>query len=330
MQRKIVTALVKIAISAAILFFLFRSIDMEAFFDVVKGVTPVAVILAALLFILSQLISTYRWSVLLRKDAEVPYLKLLSFYFIGIFFNNFLPSLIGGDVVKGVYLYRETGKGSSSIASIFMDRYMGLVSIITVVSISLVFGYRGLMEMGGGKFVTLFFIFVVSFLMTSAFIWIKFLHSWLVKLLLRVHLFSLNKKIESFYEIFMEYSKARDRVLKAYGISFLVQFCIIGAYIVLGASIGITISPFYYFLFIPLSIAVAMLPITLAGAGVREAAFVFFFSRAGATSEEAMALSLLLFVIIVLVSLAGGVEFLRAGKKVKKLEDDMASLGKEV
>ncbi len=67
--------------------------------------------------------------------------KLFSLYLIGAFFNTVLPGLIGGDAVKAFYLYRATGKGSLSLASIFMDRYIGFVMLIIICTIVFPFGY---------------------------------------------------------------------------------------------------------------------------------------------------------------------------------------------
>ena len=87
--------------------------------------SPLAFVAAILLYLLAQFTSTLRWKLLLPRMLGIR--KLFSLYMIGSFFNTFLPGLIGGDAVKGFYLYKETGKGSLTLASIFMDRYIGFV-----------------------------------------------------------------------------------------------------------------------------------------------------------------------------------------------------------
>ncbi len=147
----------------------------------------------------------------------------------------------------------------------------------------------------------------------SAFVWSERLHGYLVDKLLKVKLFKLNEKIETFYGAFMGYKGRMGVIVKAYALSFIVQGGVIAGYIMLGKEIGIDVHPGYYFLFVPLSTAVSMIPVSLAGLGVREGAFVFLFTRAGSTVEEALSLSLLWFAVMVSVSVLGGVEYVRAG-----------------
>ena len=61
---------------------------------------------------------------------------------IGAFFNTFLPGIIGGDAVKGFYLYKATGKVGLALASVFMDRYLGFVVLIAICAIAFPFGYQ--------------------------------------------------------------------------------------------------------------------------------------------------------------------------------------------
>ncbi|MDC4205462.1 MAG: lysylphosphatidylglycerol synthase transmembrane domain-containing protein [Candidatus Manganitrophus sp.] len=105
-----ITAL-KSIISLVILYALFLKIDISSLWEKMRSVHPGIVLLGACIFIGVQCVSTYRWSIILEKDVDIPYRNLLSIYFIGMFFNNFLPTMIGGDAVKGYYLYKVTGKG---------------------------------------------------------------------------------------------------------------------------------------------------------------------------------------------------------------------------
>ena len=63
---------------------------------------------------------------------EVPYLRMVAFYFIGMFFNHFLPTIVGGDAVKAILLARETGAPARSTMSVFMERNVGLFALLTI------------------------------------------------------------------------------------------------------------------------------------------------------------------------------------------------------
>lgn len=312
MIKNIVSTLAKVGISGAILYFLFRSIDLEAFWTTFTSVKPYAPVFVALLFITTQSVSTFRWSIVLKKDMDVPYLKLLSIYFIGMFFNNFLPTMVGGDLVKGYYLYKYSKKGDVSLASIFMDRYSGFAALMVITSVALIPGYPLIKDSGLPGF---FVLLIGGFFCMSLVLWVGSLHSWAMGILAKIHFYGINKKIDMFYRVLMSYKSHHDILLKIFICSVLLQGAVIAGYYVLGSALGMNVPIGYYFLFIPLTTAVAMLPISLSGLGLREGAFVFLFTSVGATKEQALTLSLMWFVISALISLIGGVEYLRMGGK---------------
>ena len=99
-------------------------------------------LLAFCLFIIAQTISTYRWKMLLHTERmNIHFYNLIAYYFIGMFFNLFMPTLVGGDVVRGYYLYKKSNKGSESVASIFVERLSGFFALMVIGLLSLIIGY---------------------------------------------------------------------------------------------------------------------------------------------------------------------------------------------
>ncbi|MBI5644195.1 MAG: flippase-like domain-containing protein [Deltaproteobacteria bacterium] len=322
-MKNIVSIIVKICVSIAILYFLFRNIDLDAFWRTVVSVNPYTVVFVALLFIISQSISSFRWSVILKKDIDISYFKLLSIYFVGMFFNNFLPTMVGGDLVKGYYLYKYTKKGDISFASIFMDRYSGFAALMVITSISLIPGYALIKDTG----LPFFFVLLIGgFFCMSLVIWVGFLHSWAMNLLSRIHFYGINKKIDTFYKVLMSYKTHPDILIKIFICSVLVQCGVIIGYYFLGRGLGMNVPLSYFFLFIPLTTAVSMLPISLSGLGLREGAFVFLFTKVGAATEQALTLSLMWFAIQAIVSIVGGIEYVRMGGRKEVMKGQPADL----
>ncbi|MDO8427253.1 MAG: lysylphosphatidylglycerol synthase transmembrane domain-containing protein, partial [Deltaproteobacteria bacterium] len=270
-------------------------------------------------------LSTFRWSIILKKDINIPYLRLLSIYFVGMFFNNFLPTMVGGDLVKGYYLYKQTKKGDVALASIFMDRYSGFAALMVITAIALIPGYALIKGTGLPAF---FVLLIGGFLAISLVIWVGFLHRWAMEIMAKIHFYGINKKIDTFYKALMSYKAHYGILVKIFICSLFVQVGVIVGYYVLGRGIGVTVPIAYYFLFIPLVNAVAMLPVSLSGLGLREGAFVFLFTRVGANQEQALTISLMWFVIAALVSVIGGIEYVRmGGKKEIAVEGDMEGRG---
>ena len=309
MKNRLMTA-AKFLISGVILFALFKSIDTEELYHTAVSVNPLSVIFVALLFATIQAISAYRWSAILAKDVKVPYLKLLSIYYIGMFFNNFMPTMVGGDIIKGYYLYKNTGRGDISLASIFMDRYSGFTALIIMTTIALIPGWS---LIAGTELPGFFVLLVGGYLGISLILWVEYLHRWAMRVLARIHFYGINRKIETVYTTLMSYRSHRGILVKILICSAIVQPGIIIGYYVLSRGLGMTVPIGYFFLFVPLATVVSMLPVSLAGLGIREGAFVFLFAKAGASKEEALTLSLMWFAIMAAVSLVGGMEYLRMG-----------------
>lgn len=321
-MKTIISTIIKICVSIAIMYFLFSKIELDAFWATFTSVKPYAVVFVAFFVVFSQSISTYRWSIILKKDMDVSYLRLLSIYFVGMFFNNFLPTMVGGDLVKGYYLYKYSKKGDVALASIFMDRYSGFAALMVITSISLIPGYALIKGTGLAGF---FVLLIGGFFSMSLVLWVGPLHSWVMNILSRIHFYGLNKKIDTFYKVLMSYKSRSDILVKIFACSVVVQAGVILGYYVLGTGLGIQVPLGYYFLFIPLTTAISMLPISLSGLGLREGAFVFLFTMVGATKEQALALSLMWFATAALVSIIGGIEYIRMGGK-KVMSGEAAEL----
>ncbi|TNF52087.1 flippase-like domain-containing protein, partial [bacterium] len=141
-MKKILSLVLKLLTSSALLIYLFYFSGIVDIQEVIKTLKETRLWIFFFVFfigICNVLITTKRWSLFLPEN--IKYSRLVSLYFIGYFFNTFLPGRIGGDIVKTFYLYRDTGKGGISIASVFLDRYMGLSAIIGISLIAFIGGY---------------------------------------------------------------------------------------------------------------------------------------------------------------------------------------------
>jgi len=323
MTKKILTTLIKFCVSGSILYFLFHNMDLTLFFRDLKRVNPYVILFVAIFFICLQAVSAFRWSIILHKDVDVPYRKLLAIYFIGMFFNNFLPTMVGGDIIKGLYLYRESKKGGVSVASIFMDRYSGFSALIIITTIAFITGY----SLIKGTTLTGFLIFLIGgYTAASLVIWVGPLHSWAMRILAKIHFYGINHKVDALYKTLMGYKGHKDILVKILLISFVVQAGVIVGYYILAHSLGIDVKLAYFFFFIPLATVITMVPITVGGLGIREGAFVYLFTMVGATKAQAISLSLIWYAVMVVVSMIGGIAFIKMGGHAKDLHKEAEGL----
>lgn len=295
--NKIFALIIKFAVSTALLYIVLSKTGLEKVFSMLKGMSLPVFISAIFLYILAQVISTLRWKLLLPGVLGVR--KLFSLYMIGAFFNTLLPGVIGGDAVKGFYLYQATGRGSLTLASIFMDRYLGFVVLIAICALAFPFGYK---YFYGSRLEWLLPLVVLSFIIGSF-------------LVFGLRLGKKIKILSGFYDYFHAYCNQKEVIGKTLLLSVLVQLAGIFSVYILALGIGQHIPFLACLIFVPLIVMFTTLPISISGLGVREGAFVLFLGLIGIKPGVATAISLSWFVSITAGSLLGLVEYIKYKKE---------------
>ena len=298
-MKKVLSFVLKLSVSSALLLYLFYFSGIVDIKEVIKTLRHTSVsifVMAFFVYLCTPFVSTKRWSLFLPEP--VKYSRLISLYFIGAFFNTFLPGLVGGDAVKAFYLYKDIGKGGGSLASVFMDRYMGLAAMAGIAFIAFIGGYS---YIKGTEIIWFVPILCGGFLLASLVLW-------------RLNWGRL-KVLKAFYLPLMEYKSKRKVIYKGLLLASLVQIIGITCIYILSLAIGLKVPIVYFFIFVPIVNALAAIPVSIAGLGVRETGFAALFNivfeKVGVTSDQAVGLSMLLFTTIFLASLIGGVEYFR-------------------
>ena len=300
--NKIFLIIIKLAISSALLYIVLSKTSLEKVLDTLKNMSLTAFIAAIFIYTFTQLVGTLRWKLLLPAGIRVK--KLFSLYMIGAFFNNFLPGIIGGDAVKGYYLYKATGKGGLIMASIFMDRYIGFLGLITISIAAFPFGFN---YMKGSRAEWLLPLVVLSFFTVSF-------------LIFGLRIGEKIRLLSEFYTYFHAYRNQKEVVGKAFILSVLIQFSGIIVVYLLSLGMGQRIPLLAFLIFLPLIILFTTIPISISGLGIREGAFVLFFGFIGIKPEIATAISLSWFTAISISSLIGLIEYIKYKKEKITLE----------
>jgi uncharacterized membrane protein YbhN (UPF0104 family) len=270
--------------------YLFKKIDITHVLNTLFLINPLIFLSASFLYILSSYISTLRWKIFLPQQ-HLKVSELFSLYLIGSFFNNVLPGIIGGDLIK-IFMIKEKAGLKKALASVFMERYTGLFALLLIGFAFFCLFYKNLPQHRLMWSVPLSFL---SFILASLFL-------------------LLLGKIKFFKE-FHDYvlSFTRKQILQAIFYSFLVQFTIIVSVYVIFLGIDISVSFIEVCIFLPIIILISMLPISVSGIGVREWCFIIFFGKSFGKAQV-VAVSLLWFMSQVFASLVGGVEYLKFKK----------------
>jgi uncharacterized protein (TIRG00374 family) len=308
--RLLLKVFVRLGISAAILYFVLRSIDLPSFWERVKGMNPTWILLAIAAFVFSQSVSVWRWKRLLHaQHIEVEARRLTESLWISLFFNNFLPSNIGGDFVR----IRDTASaaGSKTLATtvILVDRVLGLTALVIVAASGAFTASLFGVHVPGARW-----LYIAAALGLVAAIFVIAMPQLVGHSLLPVRALNkpwLTERAQRLEDAVIRFRNAPNALAGAFGGALVVQITIVAFYLLTAEGLSVPLPIFLGAVLIPVSLVVQMAPVSINGFGVREAVFAFFFRRFGLPTDAAVALSLVSTGMVMGLSLVGGFFFLR-------------------
>jgi len=294
-------------LSIILLSVLFYRVRLGEVVDVVKQAHPLYLILALLSNLAVVFLSAHRWRLLLFAQKMLFTFKTaLTIYFVGFFFNNFLPAGVGLDLTRAFYAARESGKRAESLASVIVERVLGFLGLLFFALFTLLFFLRNAEGMR-------FFLFLLGGTLVLLFLAYGFLKKELVKRFAKplygIRVLGLGERLRKLYNSIYMYRDKKRASFEAVVCSFVLQGLLVLDNYLVGTSLGLDLSPLHYFAYIPIICIVSMVPISINGLGVREGSYVLLFSRAGVPTFQALSLSLVFFFIGLACSLIGGLLF---------------------
>jgi len=318
-KNKHVAHLIRLLIAAAALYFAFKGESIKDLIANFSKLSPLIIIAAIALNLAGQFVFIIRWLLLLRAQAiTIKYWPALKLHFLGLFYNNCLPSSVGGDALRAWYVTKHTDKKIEAALSVFVDRVIGM--FCTFAMIFLAYWLIPAGESGTHlQFSTEFNI--VSLI-------IKLVLACLILLVLAVIVLFFMFKSKKFRPIFFKYAfifmirwkmwsgrvftaiklycSKPFTILLAMLLSFTCQALPVFGLYLIGRNLGIDAHIKYYYIFFPLSWIIGVIPISVGGAGVMELGLKGLFSQvAQVTTEQGLGLALAQRVMWLLTSIPG-------------------------
>lgn len=308
--RRFLWMFVRIVVSGGLLAYLVTQVDLAKLAAIWRGVALPPLLLGVALQLAGVLISALKWWLLLRaSDQRVPYWWTVRAYFIGQFFNNFLPTMIGGDAVRAYQLSQRTGRTAGAIVSVFVERLLGFLALTCIAAVALLLNVSALNA-------ELRWASVVALVCAAGALCAALAAPLLMRLLLRVRLPTVvnwRGKLAGTAQAVAAYYHYRRTLALVIALSFAYQLVWIGSNYALARALGLPISYGFMALIVPLSDIVGLIPVFLNSLGAREGTFVLFLGQRGVAAEVALALAWVIFVARLGVSLLGGVFYLWGG-----------------
>jgi uncharacterized protein (TIRG00374 family) len=311
MNRKQLFNLLKIIVSISLLTFIFSTIDVRAFLNVIQQANPWWLLAALTMMMIGVVVRAFRWQILLEAiGVSVPIGELTAIYFIGFLFNNLLPSGLGGDAMRMLELNRYSERGSDTVTSVVVDRFLGLSALQAIALVALLTNW-GVVPATLAYFTVAIFLggLVIGYLLINRPLYLN--------LRQRLKLFRRLTDIKFMGNLFESFQRYPVPALgRSYLVALLFNMVHITMYSFIGWALSAPVSLVQFAIIVPITSLVLLVPISFAGLGVREEAFRQLFGQIGVSQEVAVAMSLLIYVIgNVCTGLVGGVIYLWRGAR---------------
>jgi glycosyltransferase 2 family protein len=298
----------KLAFSIALMALLVSRIPLDQVAAAIRRADPRWLGVAFGVMLLSNVLGAWQWQHLLRTvEIRIPFWKVCAYYHVGLFFNNFLPANIGGDIARVLDASRHGPSRTTAVSSVIMDRLIGTVALA---GLALITAAPAIDQFH----LTLVYLALVGFFCLSVgVVWTLF-HPRLVpgieRLAARFGLRAIGPHLDDFAAKLHRFRGRRTLFLALLLLALVVQVLRVAVHVLVGHALGLAIPVAYFLLFVPLLAVIVSLPISFNGIGVREGAGVVLFGLVGVGRAEAFSLQFTTYLIAVAVSLLGGLVFL--------------------
>ena len=301
LQHRVTGLVLRPLISVALLAVLFWKIGAGELLNTLRGASPLWLAVGAVFVLAAMAVSAWKWQLLLRAQGiRQSVLTLFGTYLVGLFFNNFLPSNIGGDVVRVHDVAKRSGRASAVTASVIAERLLAGIALALTAAGALLFSAQYTAQVGPSIGIAL-----LVFAALIALVLAPGVRAWLERVLPEGRARALHRVFEHMNASLRDWRT----VAQVLALSFVFQATVVLVAWAGFQAIGVPAPLGACFLFIPIISAIQLVPVSLNGLGVREGAYVVFFGSIGIGRIEAAAASLLFGILVAVVSLIGGAIF---------------------
>jgi len=262
---------------------------------------------AILIFTLSNILGALQWHLLLRsQNVGFSFGHALSYYHVGLFFNNFLIGYVGGDALRIYDVTRHAGSSTVAVSSVVFDRFIGF---FTLTSIAMVVSLFQIHQLTSFKAVYIIGIILAVWILIFILLFNDKIGSAFGRIFTPILPRFITDKIHAIYMAINQFRHERIMLLQIFGISIIVQTLRILTHFFTALSVGVNVSAGYFFMFIPLVALFASLPISFGGIGVREQSGVTLFSTLGLAASKVVTFEFLAYIVGIIATIPGGVIF---------------------
>ncbi len=313
--RRYALLAIKIIVSVALLALLFSRVDARRLWAIARRASIGWLAAALFVYFLNVLASVWRWRLLLRaQGVKVPGRALLGSFLVASFFNNFLPSNIGGDVIR----IRDTARPaqSTTLATmvILSDRVLGLIALFLVAAV----GASAAAEVPAHAVSPiwpswLWAGFVLCSVAAAPAVLAPVGFSRLLQPLTVFHPEWVGGRIDKLTDVLSRFRERPGAMATCFAVAVAVQASMIIYYLAVIYALHLPVGVWDLAVIVPISFVVQLVPLSIGGFGVREATFSLYFARIGLPIESAVVMSLVGAALLMLFSVSGAAVWFARG-----------------
>lgn len=312
MRSRSIRLLLRATVSAFFVLVLVKGVDWSDVRELISGTDLFFLGLSFAVSAVLALLSAYKWSILLQAiGGKVGLGHLFQLYLVGYFFNNVLPSNVGGDVIRALEVRREIGDGSAAMASVFVERFTGLTALMILAIASFVshvhlfddrwFALAMLAAIGGYGLIL-------------AVLWQQKVVTRLERWTGTSRLGRSITKLLKLHAAIRSYGGRGRALAWAMVLSFLFYGLAVLNVYVSSLAFGVQVPFLLLVVIVPMILIISMMPISLGGIGLQEWAYFYTFQAIGAGGSLGLLVALLMRVKNLTYGLLGGLLYaLRRG-----------------
>jgi len=306
--RKQLLSITSIIITVLLMLLVISSVGVDELIAALKNANLLFIGLAFIWAQFLNLPGIFKVQGLLRAQGHrVPFFFLFRIYHIGVFFNHFLPSNVGGDFVRTYEIGKYTDDPATSLAAVFVERLTGFIVLVVFAVIALL-THLGLIE---NTLLTLALLAVICGLIMV--VWLA-VDTRLIRLFERILPKPLHKYLAKFGKFQTSLYRYRDQP-QALRTAFLWSLAFNAGAIVYSWLAALAfhqpISLLDMAVVIPLTMVVAIVPLSFNGIGLQEWAFVLLFPLIGVPASVGLSAMLTIRLISLITALVGGLFYLQ-------------------
>ncbi|MEA1888892.1 MAG: lysylphosphatidylglycerol synthase transmembrane domain-containing protein [Pseudomonadota bacterium] len=302
--------LAKLAISTFLIGVIVSRVNLSDVWSAFVGSDKRLIVMAFILYFVGFCIIALRWKLLLDAQGLSPrYLTLIQSVMVAVFFNNFLPSTIGGDAMRAYDTWKMGGGKTQSVSVVFIDRLLGIFTLFVFALLAILWGNAEL------SFIPNIRLWVALAVLAGVVaLYVLFFRARQVSDYLQRHRHRkygvISRPLEKIFSAFAGFNGKPGVLMLALLLSVLLQLNVIAHYYLIAHSLGIDIELSAMFIIVPVSIVVMMIPLSINAIGIREVIFVAMFALYGVANADALAFAWLSFILGTVLGISGGIVFM--------------------